>query len=78
MDFKYNEEMGLTQIVVHKGEDICVKCSPEIREICPLLMSIIQNFVYPCANHISMNKCCMYDAIHSKKKKKSTRRKDVT
>ena len=71
MDFIFNEQSQLTQINISK-EDICAQCFPEIREVCPLLMCIVTNNVYPSAGNLQFNSCCMYEYIKERKGNKTS------
>lgn len=81
MEFNYDEAVGLTEVIISKEKDVCAKCPPKIRGICPLLMGIIQNFVYPCANSIEMSSCCMFDEldrIDKARRRRIKKKKDLT
>lgn len=63
MDFSYDEKDGKTRIIIYKEKDICAKCPEEIRHYCPLLMSIIDNLVYPSTQSMEIASCTFYDQI---------------
>lgn len=67
MDFEYDEKKGVVHIIAYKDSDICAKCPKCIRKVCPLLVCISQNFVYPCAESLEMKECLLYSTIQDVK-----------
>lgn len=63
MEFNYDEKAKATKLTIYKEQDVCAKCPTEIREVCPLLMALIDNIVYPSCNSIEIVSCPLYDTI---------------
>lgn len=74
MDFRYDETDNTTKIQVY-NDDICSECFPDLRNVCPLLICISGNFVYPCAESMQMGDCLLLKHILEKKKAKTRKRK---
>lgn len=65
MDFSYDEKKKRVNITAYKEIDICCKCAKVIRNHCPLLSCITNNYVYPAAENMVMKSCSLYDYLHS-------------
>lgn len=63
MEFEYQEEKDTTQCIAYRGEDICCECPSEIRNNCPLLIAISNNYVYPMAEKLTMKSCSLLSML---------------
>lgn len=64
MDFAYDEVQKRVNITAYKETDICCKCAKVIRNHCPLLNCITNNYVYPAAEKLVMKSCSLYEYLH--------------
>lgn len=63
MDFNYDEKTDRVNIIAYKESDICTQCDKSIRKVCPLLVCISQNFVYPAAQSLEMKECLLFNTM---------------
>ena len=63
MDFNYDEKTDTTNLTAYKDLDICCKCPKIIRNNCPLLHCLKDNYVYPSAQKLIMSDCSLYNLI---------------
>lgn len=65
MDFSYDEKKNRVNITAYKEADVCCNCAKVIRNHCPLLSCISNNYVYPAAENLIMSSCSLFDFLHS-------------
>ncbi len=63
MDFNYDEKTDTTNLTAYKEIDICCKCPKIIRNNCPLLHCLKDNYVYPSAQKLIISECKLFDLI---------------
>ena len=57
MNFKYDEEEGITEVVA-EVEDVCLMCANF--DDCPLIQALSINLVYPSASNLTIEQCPLY------------------
>ena len=63
MDLNYDEKTDTTNLTAYKEIDICCKCPKIIRNNCPLLHCLKDNYVYPSAQKLIISECKLFDLI---------------